>query len=255
MNLLFLGTGAADFPNKMMADALYEIENKSIRRSTSTLLDGHILFDCGPHTRACLDYFGADVHKINTLMLTHFHEDHFNADVIAEIAAKAGKLDVYFSEDGKSLMPNIPNTVLHPIKVGDSFNVGEYFFTSHKANHTSAPCHYTVEKDGKRVFYGLDGAWICYDTFYQMRGKRYDVMILDATVGDYTGDYRVSEHNSIPMIRMMRDSFIKTGIADDETVIVLDHIARTLHKSHEDTCEKVEKDGFAVAYDGMKLTV
>ena len=80
-------------------------------------------------------------------------------------------------------------------------------------------------------------------------------MILDATVGDYTGDFRLAEHNSIPMIRLMLPSFQTWSVAGKHTKIVLDHLARTLHKSHQETCELVQEDGFMVAYDGMVFEI
>lgn len=254
MELLFLGTGAADFPPEMGQNPLYEIENKSIRRSSSTLLDGKLLLDCGLHTADCAEYFGVDAEKIEALLLTHLHGDHFWPDAIRRIAEKRSRpLPIYFSDAGKASMPEIPNTVAFPTPVGTTFTVGEYQITSLPANHTAFPCHYSIESGDKKLFYGLDGAWLCFDTFYAMRKKKYDVMILDATVGDYEGDFRLAEHNSIPMIRMMEKSFPSMRAADEHTKIVLDHLARTLHKSYEETVEIAAKDGYIVAYDGMKL--
>ena len=91
--------------------------------------------------------------------------------------------------------------------------------------------------------------------FLNVCGTGYDVMVLDATVGDYEGDYRVGEHNSIPMLRMMEKSFRTLEICDDKTLIVLDHIARTLHKPHDELCRQVQGDGYLPAYDGMRLSV
>lgn len=44
--LLFLGTGAADTMHKTFAA---HFDNKDDRRCTASLLNGHILLDCGPH--------------------------------------------------------------------------------------------------------------------------------------------------------------------------------------------------------------
>lgn len=93
------------------------------------------------------------------------------------------------------------------------------------------------------------------DTFYFMMQQAFDVMIMDTTVGDYEGDYRMAEHNSIPMIRMMEKSFRTVGIATEKTKIVLDHLAGTLHKPYEVLCETVKPDGYIVAFDGMQMTI
>ena len=52
---------------------------------------------------------------------------------------------------------------------------------------------------------------------------------------------------------MMAASFRTWGVTHDKTQIVLDHLARTLHKSFEETCDIVKNDGFVVAFDGMEL--
>ena len=80
-----------------------------------------------------------------------------------------------------------------------------------------------------------------------------DALIIDATCGDYAGDYRIGDHNSIPMIRLMSLSLKNLGIINDRTKIYLTHIAPSLHKPHEETQKLVKKDGFTVAYDGLSF--
>jgi phosphoribosyl 1,2-cyclic phosphate phosphodiesterase len=254
MELLFLGTGAADFSPALSGPLGKSLADRSLRRSTSTLLDGTILFDAGPHTPDCLALNGVDASRITDVLFTHLHSDHYNKDSLAAIAA-AGKrtLRVWFREDGA--VPLLPNTELHPMKIGETYDVSGYTVTALEANHDYFPLHYSVEKDGCRLFYGLDGAWLPYHTYYAMREKRYDVMVLDCTVGDYEGDFRLCEHNSVPMLRMMLKSFATWGVSDEKTLVVADHIARTLHKSHEELAAILEKDGMLPAYDGMRLSV
>ena len=125
------------------------------------------------------------------------------------------------------------------------------------ANHDpeSAPQHLLFEKNGKKFFYGCDGAWMMTKTFNYLMDSRLDAMVLDATVGDYEGDYRMAEHNSIPMIRMMLPSLKAKDIITDKTKIYLSHIAPRLHKSHDETVRIVKKDGLTVAFDGMERLV
>lgn len=48
--------------------------------------------------------------------------------------------------------------------------------------------------------------------------------------------------------------FCPMEIAQDGK-LVLSHLARTLHKPHEETVEMLKPDGYIVAYDGMELEV
>ena len=107
----------------------------------------------------------------------------------------------------------------------------------------------------KKLFYSLDGAWMLNDTANFLRNKVFDAVVLDATVGDYVGDFRLGEHNSIPMIRLMIPSMKTLNIIDDNTSIYLSHIACCLHKSYVETCEITKDDGFIIAYDGFAITL
>lgn len=251
MKLKFLGTGAADFDPILKTEDRFQVR-KSLRRCTSTLLNGHILIDCGPHVLDAIQIFNVDVSVIDTLLVTHTHKDHFNQDVVAAIAAKLSH-PLHIFHGSETQIPQIPNTVLHPIDIRQEFTVGNCAVTCLKANHCAGAVHYSIVSEGKQMFYGADGAWLLMDTYYYMKDRHYDLMLMDATVGDYEGDYRMAEHNSLPMIRMMEKSLRTFGVVDDNTKIVLDHMARTLHTSHEELEIIAAKDGYIPAYDGMEL--
>ena len=254
MKLTFLGTGAADVMREVFEDCAFGWGEKSIRRYSSTLLDDKVLFDCSIFTLGGLALCSKDQSQIEHLLITHVHSDHVNFDAVQALAKTTKKpLNVWFLEGANP--PELENVIFHPLKDREKMQVGEYLVTALKANHEAFPAHYEVEKDGKKIFYGLDGAWLLHDTYYAMKNARYDAMILDATVGDYDGDYRMAEHNSIPMIRSMEKSFKVFGIVKDETKIILSHLARTLHKSHSETEELVKNDGYIVAFDGMEMEV
>lgn len=254
MNVKCLGTGAADFLPTLKTTDRFTV-NKNVRRSTSTLIDEALLIDCGPHVADAVSLFGVAVEKIEALLLTHPHSDHWNVDVVASIAAQLPHpLHLWYHEQVS--MPDIPNTVKHPMRIREEYDVCGYAVTPLVANHDVIGCvHYSIEKDGKKLFYGADGAWLLSDTYGYMRGRLYDAIILDATVGDYVGDLRMASHNSIPMIRLMVPSFLTDKIANEQTKIVMTHLARTLHKPHDVICEQVAADGYIVAFDGMELSI
>ena len=105
---------------------------------------------------------------------------------------------------------------------------------------------------GKSYKDAVGNRWAMKD---KMPEKFADMMVLDATVGDYEGDFRMAEHNSIPMIRLMLPS-LKTGeIITENTKVYLSHLAPRLHKPHAETAEIVKKDGLFVAYDGLSIEI
>lgn len=254
MNFLFLGTGAADFSPRLAGEDRWNAEDRSIRRSTATLLDERLLLDCGPHTPDAFQIFGADMGKVENILFTHLHSDHYSLESIAKVAAASHRELHIWAREGAEL-PSIAGVTCHFMRVGECYRIDGYQVTALAANHSYHPLHFSIEKDGCRLFYGLDGAWLLHDTYYAMRNQLYDVMIMDATVGDYDGDFRMGEHNSIPMLRMMKKSFVTWGAMDEKTVFVADHLARTLHPKHEETEEILRQDAIIAAYDGMRLSV
>ena len=86
-----------------------------------------------------------------------------------------------------------------------------------------------------------------------MKNKRFDLMVLDGTCGDYTGDFRVAEHNSVPMIRLLLPSLRTIGATDGNTAIWISHLAPSLHRPHRETETLLAADGVRVAYDGATV--
>lgn len=252
MKVKLLGTGAADFLPSLKDTNRFTI-NIEIRRSTVTLVDEGLLIDCGPHLLDEIELFGGDIDKMDNILLTHYHSDHINKDILKEFAIKRGKpVTLWYNKVIE--MPEIEGVILKPIDLFTEYDIAGYKVTALPANHNFGAVHFTIEKD-KNLFYGCDGAWMLMETFHALKDKNFDMMIMDATMGDYDGDWRVSEHNSIPMVRMLVKSFKNFGISNENTKIVLDHLSRTLQRSYEVTSECIKDDGFIIGYDGLELEV
>lgn len=250
MEVLFLGTGAADRMNVAQDN---DFENKDHRRCSCALLDGKIMLDCGPHALSSLEIANIDISEITDIFITHLHADHFNLDSINYIAKHVNNLKVWVRSDAAiSGRCDIEICRMEPYK---TYKIGDYCITGLCSNHEAFAQHLSIEKDTDKLFYGLDGAWLLNETVTFMKNKNYNTIILDATVGDYAGDYRIGEHNSIPMIRLMTESMKTLNIINDDTKVVLSHIACCLHKSYSETCDIVKPDGYIVAYDGLKIMV
>jgi len=136
------------------------------------------------------------------------------------------------------------------------YDCGDITVSAVMANHDAFPLHYMFKRGSKKFFYGCDGAWMLHDSYYYLKTAAFDAMILDATVGDYDGDYRMAEHNSIPMIRMMLKSFATFGITTPDTKIYLSHMSRTLHHdTHAERTARLAPEGMIPARDGMTIQI
>lgn len=253
-DVLFLGTCAADFSPRLKTDKK-DCFDKDVRRSSSMLLNGHILVDCGPHTLDSMRIAGKALSSVTDIFLTHLHDDHFDPENVARVAAeRGGDLRLWVRED--AVLPELDGVRVMRMRLYEGYDAGDGIrVTAYEANHTECPQHLLFERDGKSIYYALDGAWILYETFLKIRRKYIDLIVMDCTMGDYDGDLRVYAHNSIPMVRSLLKSFYTVGIAGENSEIYMSHLAPSLHKSHEETVQICAQFGAKVAYDGLTLTV
>lgn len=251
MELSFLGTGAHDYSPRLLTEFKDKFD-KDARRSSAMMIGERYLIDCGDHILDELRIARRDASKITDIFNTHQHGDHYNIENARAIAKSGGRIRLWVREG--SNIPDSKGIEVVYMTPFARYEVAEgVFVTGMPANHDPAtnPQHFIFEIGEKKLFYGCDGGWLLNETYNYMKNGRFDLMVLDCTVGDYVGDLRLGEHNSIPMIRLMLASFKTTSIIKDDSVIYLSHIAPSLHVSHADTERVAREIGCLVAYDGL----
>lgn len=254
MEILFLGTCACDY-SPLLQTTYKDVFDKNARRSSCALIDGRYLIDCGYHCLEELRIAKIDLAQITDIFVTHFHSDHYNVECISQIAKASERTLRVWVRAGANVIA-ISNVEWKLMGKGIEYTVDENVtVTGLLANHNESvfPQHILLEVDGKKIFYALDGAWFLHETYYALKNANLDFLVLDCTCGDYEGDYRIGEHNSIPMIRLMLPSLKKWGAITEKTQVYVSHLAPSLHKSHEETVGILQKDGVCVAYDGLSL--
>ena len=231
MKLHFLGTGAADF------DITQYSKSPDFRRNSSLLIDGELLIDPGRcifEFESTFGYTGLAA-GVKDIINTHRHGDHFSEETVGKLTAGGA--------------------VFHPMNAGDTVETDRYIIRAFEANHRTAenPVHFIIEskQDGKRIFYGCDGAWLPYETNRAILASGHmDLMIFDCTIGDISGDYRIFEHNNVAMVTEMRGAFKKICPR-----FMVSHLARTLHPCHTEAEAILREHGFETAYDNMVTEV
>lgn len=242
MMIRFLGTGAADWnaPD----------ERGEYRRLTSTLFDNCLI----DYTQRAKDMLPADA-SVRHILITHSHIDHFDPAAIASLAPA-----VLYAHESWAGEIDIPGIEVRPVAIGQWEQAGEYEIMAMPSNHSTEKLHeqtvhYLLRKGSQHFLYATDGAWFLNQELKLMKGIHLDGMAIDATIGDgHAGDYRIFEHNSIPMIRIMVETMTKTGLLKPEAPVFLTHMARTLHGT-----QKEVEDGvcapFVVCFDGMEAEI
>ena len=255
-DLLFLGTSACEFGERLKTD-LKDRFDKNVRRSSALLVNSSYLIDCGVHTIESLCISATPTESISNVFITHFHKDHYNREHIAAIAkSRTEPLRLWVRSDAE--IEDIENVEIIRMTPFEKYDVdGELYITGLPANHdpNAFPQHFILERNGKKMFYGCDGGWFLNRSYLFLKNAKLSLAVLDCTTGDYLGDFRMGEHNSIPMIRLMLPSLKTIKAIDDETKIFLSHLAPSLHKSHEETVLIAKEIGADVAYDGLRFSI
>ena len=253
MKLTFLGTGAADWPTKPAENAFH-------RYLSSLLIDDTLLVDAGPCVPDAAKKY-ADLARVENILVTHSHSDHFSAKTL-EWLAEGGKKTVWLTAPAAKLVPQSENLTVCEVIPFVPFPCGEYRVTAVAGNHSTGipeeqPVHYIIERDGKTVYYGLDGAWMINRSFHELQKHTFDAMVFDCTAGDRPGEWRLFEHNTIPMLRYMLDTMRAAypQMFGENCRLIASHMARTLHGSHEELMDRLAEFGMEAAYDGWTLTV
>ncbi len=250
--LLFIGTGAADWEKP--------IESGEFRGYSSLLIDNHILVDCSRTAPIRMREYGIDWDQVSDIIITHSHRDHFDQESIlklAEARRQSGKtkLCVHVEKSWASSVKS-DSFIVNPVEVENKIQVGDYEILPLASNHmgiydNEITLHYLFCKKNTCWLYATDGAWMLNRTWKILRKYKLDCWVVDCTIGDgHEGDYRIFEHNSLPMIRIMADTLLKQGVLKEDAAILLTHLARTLHPSQTILDEKL-KPPYKVVYDGL----
>ena len=221
MKLHFLGTGAADWQ-------LAEKDSSEYRFFSSALIDGVLLIDPGPHVFLSAEKFSIDLSNIKYIINTHKHSDHYSEDTVNALALNGAEFIDFVA--------------------GETKKIGEYTISAFEANHSTAEkaVHFIIEREEKSIFYGLDGAWLLYDEVKAIKEKGIDLAVLDATIGNIYGDYRIFEHNNLTMVKE-----IKASLNNHIKRFVISHLAYTLHEKHDYLSKEMQLFDIETAFDNF----
>ena len=263
MKLEFLGTGAADF------DISRRDEYAEFRRFSSALINDDLLIDPGPHIFDYAEKSGQPhlFDKLKYVIVTHSHGDHFNVDSVKRLHEICPDItlvgDRVLKERIVAKYPELDSLTSVTPDMMKTETFGGYRITSLPANHTFTVCgedmtrHYHIveESSERKLFYGIDSAWLTVNEWGFLKGKRCDAMIFELTIGDAPGDDRVFSHTNIAMLRIMLETVRKQRAIEQGGRVYTTHIARTLHYDQATLAEQLRPMNATPAYDGMKIEI
>jgi len=263
VELLFLGTGAADWPYKY-PPAEKQLARGEVRGLSSLLVNGNILIDCGPTVLDAMKRYEVNPAAITDIVLTHTHDDHYQRDTVLAITNSKdtglSRLRFWANPEALKLVPDSNRIEKCPVVIGEAFEINGVEFTGLESNHhvdsSKEKCLiYLIEGFEKNILYATDSSWLLKSTWLYLQKKKLDAVIWDATIGEKVGDYRIFEHNDLSMIRHMNETLKNRKVLKPDAKIILTHMARTLHPEHNQLEEKLLPEGLIPAYDGMSVVM
>ena len=106
---------------------------------------------------------------------------------------------------------------------------------------------YLIQREGKQILYAHDTGIFPESTWKFLEGKHLDLVSLDCT--GLSRDWRKG-HMGFQAVDEVRDRLKRIGCIDENTKLVLNHLAHHGDFTHEKICALENPKGYEVAYDG-----
>ena len=280
MKIKILGSGGgegypATFCSCAHCEKAREVGGKSLRSLSQTIINDDLLIDFPADTDMHAVQNGLNLGKIENIIITHAHRDHF---VPLTVASRGGHnahnltyeklyfwgpknleefFDASFAAFGiqKSRRENVVFKVTEDKK---SYQIGKYTVTALTAMHAPAlgSLNYVIEDGESSLLYILDSGYPTEQTlaFLAGRDKPFDGVIMDGTSG-VLPPQSIIYHMGFEENKMLKAELIRRGAANGKTRFVVNHITHNEAEHHEKIEELFEGSGIEVAYDGYEFEI
>ena len=256
------------------------VGGKNLRRRSSITINDEVLVDIGPDIATASFDYDVSLTGISVCLLTHAHEDHFDAEfiisrhdeyatIVAQDMLLAGSIDalrsidtilgrrcsygsIFDQETQRALKVNLLTVEPFETQV-----VGDYRFTGYPANHgTEKGCLlYSIEQGQHAIFYGTDTSILSERVWEHLlrQGTQFDLLVLDHTYG-IGFDASPADHLASVDVIGHVDRFRRNGLLKDNAKAYATHISHEGYMEHDELDEYAEAHGYRVAFDGLALS-
>lgn len=270
MDILFVGTGAADYEAGLTcpcANCLNArtLGGRNLRTYSSVLIDDSLLVDCGrtvPWRMAELD---VEISGIRAVLITHSHADHLDADALARIAAVSSG-DAPPVVYGNDL---VADTLLqagskHPVRVvqpGQRLTVGDHEVLVLPATHdwvNQQSLNYVISRGDAAVLYATDTAWPSDEWWALLDDRCLSCAIVEATFGPLDEDGHpdcLSHHLNTDSAGRLIAQLRERGILPRKAPAFATHLSLHWLPPHDRYAAQVNCPTCELAYDGLRLNL
>ncbi len=266
MKLLFLGTGAAGNWRRPEPEVA-----EGSRRCAAMMIDDNALVDMSLQAFDYAVKLGKDPSLVTDVFLSHAHVDHFNRTALMQYAAVSKTKLRFWCHKGalehiKFTEEELEQVEVHPVEICDTWETAGMTVTALPANHLvgdftdpEQPLHYIFEKGGKRFYYGCDGGWYTAIEweYFRKHGVVFDAVIMDATVGEDAGNFRIATHNNLAMLKLLTLALRQNGMLHENSLLIANHLGDSLYstRDHKEQETIFAELGMLVSDDGKVFEI
>ncbi len=282
----FLGTSAGEqFPgiwcNCPNCRKARQLGGNNIRRNTCAALGRHTLIDFGPAIPLQVDEAGLSLPEIETILVTHNHEDHFHpwylrwrhftpdrptapeGHEMGPLFSKPKWLTIYGNASvEQAVRERVANDwenhhlAVEVVEPRTRYTTAQLAFTPVEANHDpKQDClNYIIEYRGRTIFYATDTAWFKPETRKYLEQFTFDMVVMEGTFGfNDSYDVEAPGHCNFYADRRAREWMQAAAMVHEDTLFAITHTGPHHAPPFEETAPILEKWGLTLAHDGMKV--
>jgi phosphoribosyl 1,2-cyclic phosphate phosphodiesterase len=272
MKILFLGTAASEGWPALFCkcDACLKAKRlggKNIRTRSSCIIDDVYMVDFPPDTYMHVLTNKLELDKVEHLLITHSHEDHYypqdimnrkepyayidpmhTLSIYGNSAVKEGFDAANYEEDVKKVF------AFKEIQPFAQFEAGKALVTPLPAAHNPGEqCFvFLIAINGKTLFYGHDSGYYPDQTWDFLKNIHIDAAIFDCTYGPQDNPHG---HMGFPVVLRAKDRLAEQGCISEKTTLIITHFSHNGKLLHEELEALASPHGFITAYDGMEIIV
>ena len=270
MNLFFLGTGSAEglpalFCNCAICAEARRRGGRERRTRTSVLIDDVIKIDMSPDTLANVHCYGLDLSRLQHLLFTHSHDDHFAVRELQYLSPnfapeRRGPLNVWATHDLiKKMLPEMEHffeeapVSFNPLSLFNTFDVGHLKVTPIPSHHKQDELclNFLIRVGASVLLYATDTGWYDKVTWDYLEGRRIDAVVVECGKGISNNSYE--GHLNVDEVRRFKQCLVQAGGLRADAPFYVTHICHTGLLLHAEMEELLAPDGIAVAYDGLSV--
>jgi len=242
------------------------VGDRDVRSRTAYMLGEEIRVDISCDSFWHTVRYGLDHCKLEHLLVTHSHGDHFN------------HTDLHYRRKGFCQVPpdsllhiwgnphvmhaarEMPSSAeelqmaLHTIRAWEAFEpqpgvVVTPIEGSHASEEEQA-LNFVIDVGGTSVLLGNDTGYYDETTWERIADLRLDIVFMDSTYGEVDS---CAHHMGLPWVVKTRDRMAELGALRPDARFIATHFSHNGNLTHAELVERYGAEGIEVAYDGMEI--